>query len=305
VPESCNDTAHQFILKEGLRVHALIGSFEGGGGRGSGGMRSVAKYARKLLDKVQENSCSFTGDTLVVMADGTTKPIADIKEGDQVLATDPETGETGPRTAKPVPVHDDTMLDLVTQDGAKITTTEDHPFYSETDRQWKRADQLDSDDILRTATGGSIKVGGLLLGTLRVTSAHNLTVEGLHTYYVMVGTHPALVHNTCPDDYDFGDSNPTPGNMAVIGRLHDTMEAKDWPGHDVLFIDDWKMWKNEIWVNKVIKNKQDVYVASPLTYENLWDADNDRQRPLAREVKMLTDAGYKWDGNYMRSPGKR
>lgn len=40
---------------------------------------------------------SFAGDTLVLMADGTKKPIKDVKPGDKVMATDPETGETGPR----------------------------------------------------------------------------------------------------------------------------------------------------------------------------------------------------------------
>jgi hypothetical protein len=31
------------------------------------------------------------------MADGTRKPIKDVRVGDTVLATDPETGESGPR----------------------------------------------------------------------------------------------------------------------------------------------------------------------------------------------------------------
>ncbi|WP_171074475.1 RHS repeat-associated core domain-containing protein [Nonomuraea basaltis] len=299
----CNETAHQFLLREALRVHALIGTFEGAGrGRGGASQRSVLKAARKLLNEVRESeSCSFTGDTLVVMGDGSTKPIAEVKEGDQVLATDPETGETEPRSVKAVSVHDDTVLDLVTQDGAKVTTTEDHPFYSATDGQWKRADQLDSDDILRAPTGGSVKVRGLLLGTLRVASAHNLTVEGLHTYYIKVGKHPVLVHNSCPD---FGAGRPKSGNVAVIGRTPDTAVAKDWPGHDVLDIpdDQWSIATNDAWINIVIKNKQDVYVASPLTYENLWDAAKGRQTVTAREIKMFTDAGYKWDGNHMRSP---
>jgi len=35
--------------------------------------------------------------TEVLLADGTTKPIEDVEIGDQLLATDPVTGETGPR----------------------------------------------------------------------------------------------------------------------------------------------------------------------------------------------------------------
>ncbi|MFG1948717.1 RHS repeat-associated core domain-containing protein [Nonomuraea sp. NPDC048826] len=298
---TCNETARLFLKQEALRVQALIGTWEGGGrGRGAG-QRSILKAVRKLLDKVEESeSCSFTGDTLVVMGDGSAEPIAEVEEGDEVLATDPETGETGPRPVKAVSVHDDTVFDLVTRDGAKVTTTEDHPFYSVTDGRWKRADELDGDDVLRAPTGGgSVRVGGLLLRAPRVASAHNLTVEGLHTYYVKVGRHPVLVHNSCPD---FGAGTPKPGNIAVIGRLSDTAEAKNWPGHDVLDIPRWNLAKNDAWINLVIKNKQDVYVASPLTYENLWDATKGRQRPLAREVEMLTAAGYTWDGFHMRSP---
>jgi hypothetical protein len=36
---------------------------------------------------------SFTAVTPVLLADGTSKPIGDIKVGDKVLSTDPETGE--------------------------------------------------------------------------------------------------------------------------------------------------------------------------------------------------------------------
>ncbi|HET9141279.1 MAG TPA: RHS repeat-associated core domain-containing protein, partial [Actinophytocola sp.] len=98
------------------------------------------KYADELADgaKVADNAdsaksldeafgfCSFTGNTEVLMADGTHKPIAEVKIGDEVLATDPDTGQQGPRQVTAVLVHDDTVLDLVTTDGATVTTTEDH-----------------------------------------------------------------------------------------------------------------------------------------------------------------------------------
>lgn len=37
---------------------------------------------------------SFTPGTKVLMADGSSKPIEDVKLGDKIFATDPETGET-------------------------------------------------------------------------------------------------------------------------------------------------------------------------------------------------------------------
>jgi hypothetical protein len=140
-------------------------------------------------------ACSFTGETRVLMADGSTKPIAEVKVGDKVMAADPQSGETAARVVTYVVVHKDNVLDLVTEDGTKITTTEDHPFWNETDRQWQRADQLGSGDSLVDASGKKVRVRGLAAVTVRIADAYNLTVDDLHTDYVLAETTPVLVHN--------------------------------------------------------------------------------------------------------------
>ncbi|WP_220189666.1 Hint domain-containing protein, partial [Streptomyces phytophilus] len=78
-------------------------------------MKAGKKIADKILDarkakKADEakpkadskspecESNSFTAGTPVLMADGTTKPIEDVKVGDKVLTTDPETGKTSIET---------------------------------------------------------------------------------------------------------------------------------------------------------------------------------------------------------------
>lgn len=43
--------------------------------------------------KTGARACSFTGATVVLMADGTRTRIEDIEVGDEVIATDRETGE--------------------------------------------------------------------------------------------------------------------------------------------------------------------------------------------------------------------
>ncbi|MFG2055214.1 RHS repeat-associated core domain-containing protein [Micromonospora sp. NPDC048930] len=101
---------------------------------------------------------------------------------------------------------------------------------------------------------------------------------------------------------NLGPGTPSPGNIAVIGRLEDTAVARGWPGHDVLNIPDWTIKKNDAWVQAVIDNKQDVYLASPQTTSNLWDATKARETVFARELRMLRDAGYTADGDYMRAP---
>jgi hypothetical protein len=182
------------------RIKFSSPDFPGGYGR-SGGSRSaassVAKQARKLAKKAGEDGCSFTGETAVVMADGSTKPIAEVKAGDQVLASNPETGEKGARTVTAVKVHDDTVQDLALEDGSRVTTTFDHPLWNETDREWQWAEKLDRGDSLLSANGERVKVAGMVPVTSRWAPAYDLTVAELQSYFVVAGQKPVLVHN-CP-----------------------------------------------------------------------------------------------------------
>ncbi len=157
--------------------------------------------------KTAARACSFTGATVVLMADGTKKPIEDVKVGDKVLATDPETGEQVAKKVEHVFVHDDTVIDLVV-DGEVISTTEDHPFWSVTDRKFERADELSPGEQVLGADGRLVTVSGLKLGSARAAFAYNLTVEGIHTYHV--GDAEILVHNACPiTGLRNGDALPT------------------------------------------------------------------------------------------------
>ena len=89
----------------------------------------------------------------------------------------------------------------------------------------------------------------------RTQVMYNLTVATAHTFFV--SQKQWLVHNTC--------AKP----VAVIGRIPDTAVAKEWPGHEVLDIPDWKIEKNDAWVQSVIERRMDVYIASPEVPENL------------------------------------
>ena len=128
------------------------------------------------------------------MAEGSTKPIADIRTGDQVIATDPETGEQQAKTVEHVIVHDDTLSDLVV-DGETISTTEDHPFWPVTDQQFERADELSTGEKVLSGNGSEATVTALKVENSRQALACNLSVEGIHTYHV--GQEEILVHNTC------------------------------------------------------------------------------------------------------------
>ncbi|MBT2457334.1 ricin-type beta-trefoil lectin domain protein [Streptomyces sp. ISL-86] len=160
---------------------------------------------------------SFTAGTGVLLADGDTKAIEDLEVGDEVLATDPETGETAPKavTATIYTEDDKTFVDVSveTDDGVEtIHTTDHHPFWSESDGAWVNAADLKPGMTLRASDGSPV-----LISRVRVYAAlkstYNLTVAGLHTYYVLAGATPLLVHN-CNPVKDFNVPN-TPGVYTI------------------------------------------------------------------------------------------
>jgi hypothetical protein len=153
--------------------------------------------ATNTVDDLVGAVCSFSGETRVLMADGTTRPISEVEVGDEVLAYDPETGERGSRKVTHLWVHEDALLELELG-GARVETTEDHPFWNATDEAWQQAEDLDVGDYVLSADGRTIVVGGLHESRAFAGTAFNLTVDDIHTYFVQVGSEEILVHNTCP-----------------------------------------------------------------------------------------------------------
>jgi hypothetical protein len=174
----------------------------------------VASKGKKLPVAVPAGCfASFAGSTPVLMADGTHKPIREVRSGDFVHATDPVSGVSGPRQVVDTFVHSDTLVDLKFASGDRITTTADHPFWSSTDRIFEDAKDLVSGEKVLSADGTELAVGGLDAEAGREGSAYNIAVLGLHTYHV--GGAEVLVHNTgclpvlknwSPKTFRYGDT---------------------------------------------------------------------------------------------------
>jgi hypothetical protein len=132
----------------------------------------------------------------VLLADGTDVPISEIDIGDLVLATDPETGETGARPVTQLIVHGGThtLVDVELGDGTTITATDGHPFWDASERAFEFAFDLDVGDELLTSTGALATVTRITVDESDVL-AYNLTIDDIHTYYA--GETPVLVHNSC------------------------------------------------------------------------------------------------------------
>lgn len=146
---------------------------------------------------------SFPTGTRVRMADGTSKAIEDVEVGDKVLATDPQTGETAPKTvtATIITPDDKEFTDLTLTDDANprgppatLTSTSHHPHWNEARHQWLDAGEFAPGEQLRKPDGTTLTVQTARNYPYAVTT-HNLTVDDFHTYYVLAGATPVLVHN--------------------------------------------------------------------------------------------------------------
>ena len=124
--------------------------------------------------------------------------IENIKVGDIVWSTNPDTGETALKEVLETYVNETDELIHVTVDGEEIVTTPSHPFY--VPRQgWTDAIHLKAGDILLTVNGEYVVVEKvqheLLESPIKV---YNFEVEDFHTYYVGDGV---LVHNACGSNH--------------------------------------------------------------------------------------------------------
>ncbi|MEU3616824.1 polymorphic toxin-type HINT domain-containing protein [Streptomyces sp. NPDC006872] len=161
-----------------------------------------AKAAAAL--KRGKGSCkdphSFLPGTKVLLANGKTKPIEKVKLGDKVKVTDPKLGGTEIREVVGTIVTEDDKhfvdLTIETESGKPETlvSTTTHPFWVDSEKAWIEAGDLSPGMRLHTANGESVELTAVSVFDKRQRT-HDLTVSDVHTYYVLAGAAPVLVHN--------------------------------------------------------------------------------------------------------------
>ncbi|NRQ39195.1 hypothetical protein HII36_46350 [Nonomuraea sp. NN258] len=163
---------------------------------------------------------SFVAGTLVLLADGTAKPIEQVKLGDQVLAADPETGET---SVKPVVTEiigeGDKKLVRVTAGDGDIVATDGHPFWVQSEYAWLKAGDLEPGMWLRTSAGTYVQITAVARWTAR-ERVYNLTVADVNTYHVFAGDQAILVHN----------ARIPAGSLGVVYLRTDTVTGQEYVG---------------------------------------------------------------------------
>ncbi|NEA75039.1 hypothetical protein C8250_015775 [Streptomyces sp. So13.3] len=199
------DAYRKEMADRGIGVNSQ--NYETGSDVGAAGVSAIPAFGPyvRVAEEAQPffrvlGECFLAG-TGVLMADGTRKNIEDIKIGETVLATDPETGKTSQRavTATITTEGDKKFADLTiaTTGGPKsLVATDGHRFWVASAATWIEAGDLQPGMTLRTDEGRTVSVLAVR-HFAKHARTYNLTIADLHTYYVFAGNTPVLVHNDC------------------------------------------------------------------------------------------------------------
>jgi RHS repeat-associated protein len=166
---------------------------------GAGAAVKGARLAVGAIKAAKRTKCnSFAPGTPVLLADGGYRDIDALQVGDEVLAVDPATGRAGARPVVDTIVGQGTreLVDLTVDGAARpLVATAGHPIWV-VGRGWVAADRVHTGDRLLTPNGRTAAVTAVRArGSVAAATVHNLNVADLHTYVVLAGSTPVVVHN--------------------------------------------------------------------------------------------------------------
>ena len=165
-----------------------------------------ADRVREWMRRRDGDACrlsSFPTGTGVLLADRSTRPIEDVRPGDLVWAFDPAAGTWGARSvlAQWSYLDTDEMATVRLVDGASVSATDHHRFWSESRGGFAAAEELSPGELLRTPAG-PVAVEGVAVQPSGPTLVWELTVAVDHTFAVLAGPHAIAVHNERGECFD-------------------------------------------------------------------------------------------------------
>lgn len=162
-----------------------------------------------------------------------TKAIEQVKVGDWVLAKDP--GHAGPPTAHKVLALPRNWTEHIVHvrmiGGGEVESTRMHPFWVQ-GSGWTRAKDLKAGDRLVDQSDHLVEVSSIRVED-RTTGTFNLTVDGVHTFYVMAGEGSVLVHNSVMAMGE-GEFRDLPNDLSPtvrgpdLGQVQGRQFGRDW-----------------------------------------------------------------------------
>lgn len=255
---------------------------------------------------------SFPGDTQVLMADGTRKAISEVRRTDEVLAADTATGQLRAEPVLSTFWHDTNQLvDIGVTGGGRVSSTAGHRFFV-VDRGWTVVSDLRVGDRLRTQDG-TVRTVTTLQDRRGLTDqrVYDLTVDDLHTFYVLAGRSPVLVHN-CSDLV--ADAQKFPNQAHVLDEHVNPTQA------EALRLAVSKNSKNSVFVDlQTAQQVVDYALANKATEITKWLRGGEQQKTLkgtfgARnslgfvahpDGRTITQAGNRYVIILKRAPGHR
>jgi RHS repeat-associated protein len=210
--DSVTDAPLWFLLRK-LQIYDLRNPFNDafGGEAGYGESKifwmiglaaaSGAAGAAGAAGRGLRGAC-FTAGTPIVMADGSTKPIEEVRPGDRVLSQPQEGGDPVVSTVdRTFERKAEETLVLTFSDGSTVETTDEHPFYVP-GKGWTAAKALRAGTAVESLSGPGLESESAsrivsVRAAERPAKVYNFEVAGTHTYYVAAGDSAVWVHNVC------------------------------------------------------------------------------------------------------------
>ncbi|MBT2466504.1 virulence factor [Streptomyces sp. ISL-66] len=196
-----------------------------------------ADLSQRLFGSCKRNS--FPASVPVLMADGSHKPIGSVRVGDVVMAGDTAAGTVRTQQVTAAFGHDTSrLIDITLADGSRLSTTAGHRLFV-VDRGWIFASDLAVNDRLRDPQGRDQAIAALGdRGNIAPVEVFDLTVDGLHTFFVQAQGAAAvdvLVHN-CLDivgDEGISGAHTLSDHVAldrvkILEKLEKDSRATEW-----------------------------------------------------------------------------
>ena len=203
-PDSLDNTSELF--SDGLRLArsgqaaAMVAEYYGGrilgtvGSKVVGGL--VSRIANRGAGRITKIWC-FPPETHILMGDGSTKEIQDVKIGDKVLAHFPSTGVSQIESVVDILQSQTKKLIRISfsenQNEATFRATGTHPIWTQ-NRGWIEAQDIAPGDVLRSQNMETYEVSNVEIEHI-YSKTYNLTVSNAHTFFVVPNGIPILVHN--------------------------------------------------------------------------------------------------------------
>jgi len=202
-----NDPAKGVEVAKSLAMFGLLGLMQGANASAIAEPPAVSSIAPESTAEGEVAAMRlvrcFPPGTQVLMADGSTKAIERVKEGDKVLGKDPTSNDA----PKPFKVsarmqnYTDHLVSIELRSAAgqvaHIEATREHPFWVK-ETGWKAAIDLADTDVLVDSNGHEVHVSGTHVHAVK-SPTFNLTIDRKHTFYVVDQGVSVLVHNTAPE----------------------------------------------------------------------------------------------------------